>query len=83
MQRFALWQQNHSSYRVIDNALTSGHNATSFTEEQIHTTCTDMGIAISSQFAHILGHDPLFDRVSATEDMKSAYRQMAVEDGHT
>eukprot|EP00973_Karenia_brevis_P026530 3660634-Karenia_brevis.AAC.1 len=42
-----------------------------------------MGIAILSPFAHILGHDPLFDPVSATEDMKSAYRQIALEDGRT
>eukprot|EP00973_Karenia_brevis_P003038 416019-Karenia_brevis.AAC.1 len=77
MQRFALWQDGHNAWRVIDNGLTSGHNSTADTYEQIHTACTDMWLAILETFTRLTRDEPV-DLVVGTQDMKSAYRQLPV-----
>eukprot|EP00973_Karenia_brevis_P077246 10731103-Karenia_brevis.AAC.1 len=71
MQRFALWQDNHTAWRVIDNGLSSGHNSTAYSTETIHTTCTDIGLAILDCFARLNNGVAGLDVLMGTQDMKS------------
>ena len=82
MLRFATWQENHGSYRCIDNAKSSEQNVCASVEERIHTASVDMGLAICQRFMDLI-QQPLAGNLAfqaATKDMKGAYRQVPVQD---
>ena len=54
MQRFALWQQGHEAWRVIDNGK-FGPNWTYEAAEKIHTTSPSMGFATVRRMRQLKG----------------------------
>ena len=78
--RFAVWQAGAAKYRVIDNGRTASHNMTLSTSERIHTATTESGAAMMRRLRQHVNQDlrgPWQPR-SATQDMKRAFRQLAV-----
>ena len=76
--RFAI--QQGEKWRVIDNGRSSLHNSTSCASERIHTTSTSAGVAALRRL-RVHADRPLdgdYRPVFSTQDMTSAYRQIAV-----
>ncbi len=80
LKRFAVYQAGHESWRVIDNGLSSSHNDTARLLERIHTTTSEVSMAIIQRLFALLraaGRSPVPVH-RATRDMKRAYRQVSV-----
>ena len=84
LKRFAVWQASADDWRVIDNGLLSGTNATFETSERIHTTSLDANFAVAQQF--VAKADASGAQVPKllrfTKDMKRAYRQISRRGKH-
>ena len=84
MMRFATWQENQQTYRVIDDAKKGGHNAATSATSRIHTTSAEVGFAVVRRFRNLHGK-PLSGDLGlqiATKDMKRAFRQIPVAKEH-
>ena len=82
--RFATWQEGSKSWRVIDNGRSAAHNDTVATCERIHTTSTEVGLAMAQRFRRYAAA-PLsggLELRSSTSDMWKAFRQIPVCDEH-
>ena len=78
--RFAI-EQSSGKWRIIDNGRSASHNWSLETDERIHTTSVDMGVATLRRLRELLG--PFSSSrvpVSTTQDMKRAFRQLGVRD---
>ena len=75
--RFALWQ--HDKWRLVDDA-SVGHNATFAASEQIHTTSATAAASLTKAFRDTHGKALRrhFQLKGASCDMKSAYKQLAI-----
>ncbi|WP_296433265.1 hypothetical protein, partial [Yoonia sp.] len=82
--RFAVWQEGSQSWRVIDNGRSAAHNDTVVATERIHTTSTEVGLAMAQRFRKY-ANAPLaggLELRSSTSDMWKAFRQIPVCDEH-
>ena len=78
--RFATWQEGSKSWRVIDNGRPAAHNDTVATCERIHTSSTEVGLAMAQRFMRYSAA-PLsggLELRSSTADMWKAFRQIPV-----
>ena len=84
LRRFALWQENHQAWRVIDNGKESGHNPASGAGERIHTATSEIGFAVAQKLQRLsLERTGGFAALRrGTRDMKRAYRQCAILGAH-
>ena len=84
MPRFAVWQQSHSKWRLIDDAKASSTNRTMQATERIHTTSASATFAAVRRLRSLHGH-PLagdFEVRVSTHDLEKAYRQIPVIPEH-
>ena len=84
MPRFAVWQQSHAKWRLIDDAKASSANRTIQATERIHTTSASATFAAVRRLRSLHGH-PLagdFEVRVSTHDLEKAYRQIPVIPEH-
>ena len=84
MPRFAVWQQAHSKWRLIDNAKESDTNSTLQAWERIHTTSSSASFAAVRRLRNLHGAalDGGWEVRVSTHDLEKAYRQVPVNPQH-
>ena len=82
MKRFAVWQDNAQDFRVIDNGLSNGINSAASMNEKIHTTSTQVSVAISQLMYKYETCLPRRAHKRATRDMTRAHRQLPITEEH-
>ena len=84
MKWFAVWEDSKGKCRAIDNGRPSGHNDAADLSERIHTTSTDMGLAVARRLlGHQVGVEPPRVVHRNTRDMKHGFRQISRADIHS
>ena len=83
IKRFAVWEASTNKWRAIDNGRSSGHNDAADLFERIHTTSTDMGLAVAQKLIRLQSEACTRMPIQcSTRDMKNAFRQFSRADIH-